>query len=304
MRRALTLLVAAVSLGLLAYFAVHFPWAGTARVLARASVPWLLVAAAANLLSLAAKGYAWRNLLQHYARPRAADAVSATIVGAAVGALGPSVAGEAARLRFIVGRGGVTVGGGLSAIVAARLLEAVALLAVLSLTGVLLPPTAWTLPLRAAAPLLLAAVVIISRPPVVRRIVAHLPAGPRAVLERRAAVLNARGTLGALALSVLNWLLQWAAYAAAALAAALPHALVLGLLALVIANVGGAARLTPGNIGVLQVSFALAAAPLRVDAPGAVAASLLLQAVQVLPVLAAGAIIMASAGRRTAETPA
>lgn len=304
MRRAATFLAVAASLALLAWFAVHFPWASTLRTIARASVPWLVLAAIANLLSLVAKGAAWRKLLQHHAWPRAADAVSATILGAAVGALGPSVAGEAARLRFIVGRGGVTLGGGLATVVAARLLEAVALLAVLSITGGLLPATPWTVALRVAAPGLLAVVVVISRPPVVRWIAGRLPGAAGAVLRRRAAVLSARGTLGALALSALNWVLQWAAYAAACLAVALPHALALGFLALLIANVGGAARLTPGNVGVLQVSFALAAAPLRVDTAGAVAASLLLQAAQVLPVLLVGVAIMASSGRRTAETPA
>jgi uncharacterized membrane protein YbhN (UPF0104 family) len=263
------------------------------------------VVAAANLLSLAAKGAAWQLLLRRHARPRLPDAVAATIVGAAVGSLGPSVAGEAARLRYIVGRGGVTLGRGLSTVVAARLLEAVALLAVLSIAGMALPPTPWTSFLRIAAPILLAVTAVVAQPRVLRALADRIPAA-RTLLQRWAATLGDRGTAGALLLSGLNWFLQWAAYAGAGLAVSLPHAGAVGFAALLLCNLGGAARLTPGNIGVLQASFALAAAPFGAGAAGALAASLLLQAAQVLPVIAAGLVIVASTarGRQRAETVA
>lgn len=304
MRRASSVLLAAAGLALLGWFAVRFPWAAALRSVEGASLTLLGVVAVANLLSLVAKGAAWQILLQRHARPQTAEAVSATIVGAAVGSLGPSVAGEAARLRFIVGRGGVTLGGGLSTIVGARILEAVALLAVLSVAGVALPPSPYTSLLRLAAPVLLALTIVLAQPRILRSMAGRVPPAAGSVLQRWAATLGGRGTVGAVLLSVLNWFLQWAAYAGAGLAVSLPHARAIGFAALLLCNLGGAARLTPGNIGVLQASFALAAAPFGAAAGPALAASLVLQAAQVLPVIAAGLAIIASSGRERAETVA
>lgn len=305
MKRVGSVLLGVAGLALVGWFALHFPWMAAVRSAEGASLPLLGVVAVANLLSLVAKGAAWQLLLQRHARPRLPDAVAATIVGAAAGSLGPSVAGEAARLRFIVGRGGVTLGGGLSTVVAARLLEAVALLAVLSVAGMALPPAPWMPFLRVAAPILLAVTAVAAQPRVLRALADRLPAA-RGVLQRWAATLGDRGTAGALLLSGLNWFLQWVAYAGAGLAVSLPHAGAVGFAALLLCNLGGAARLTPGNVGVLQASFALAAAPLGAGAAGALAASLLLQAAQVLPVIAAGLVILASTarGRQRAETVA
>jgi uncharacterized membrane protein YbhN (UPF0104 family) len=303
-RRASSVLLAAAGFGLLAWFGARFPWSAAFRSVEAASLPLLGVVAVANLLSLAAKGAAWQVLLQRHARPQMAEAVSATIVGAAVGSLGPSVAGEAARLRLIVGRGGVTLGGGLSTIVGVRILEAVALLAALSVAGVALPPSPYTTPLRVAAPLLFALTVLVSRPRGLRWIAGRRPPAGAAGVDRWAATLSGRGTAGAVLLSGLNWLLQWAAYAGAGLAVSLPHAGAIGFAALLLCNLGGAARLTPGNIGVLQAAFAVAAAPFGARAGPALAASLVLQAAQILPVIAAGLAILASTGRERAETVA
>lgn len=293
MKRLITALLGVVGVVLLVWFALRFPWAAAGRAIERASVPLVLFVVVANLLSLVAKAAAWGVLLRRGAKPgvRAPalrDTVAATIVGAAVGSLGPSVAGEAARLRFIVGRGGVTLGAGLSAVVASRVLEAVSLLAVLTLAGPVLPPSAWTGVARVAAPLLLALAFALSRPRLLQLLAAWLPAGPRRALLRWAAELAEPGVAAALGFSALNWLLQWLAYAGAAVAVGVPRAGLLGLAALLLANVGGALRPTPGNVGVLQASFALAASVSGVSAVSAVAASLLLQAAQILPVLAAG----------------
>lgn len=306
MKRAGSVLLAAAGIALFGWFALRFPWAAALRSVESASLPLLGVVALANLLSLVAKGAAWHLLLRRTARPQMAEAISATLVGAAVGSLGPSVAGEAARLRLIVGRGGVTLGGGLSTVVGARVLEAVALLAVLSLAGMVLPPSPWTHALRLTAPVLLAATAVLSRPRLLRWIADRFPPRAGNVLRRWGTTLGDRGTAGALLFSGVNWLLQWAAYAAAGLAVSLPHAGAIGFAALLLCNVGGAARLTPGNIGVLQASFALAAAQYGAGAAGALAASLLLQAAQVLPVIAVGLGIVASTarGRERAETVA
>src|SRR4029079_11766476 len=139
--------------------------------------------------------------------------------------------------------------------VAARLLEAVSLLAVLALAGPVLPPSPWIHAARIAAPLLIALAFAVSRPPVVEALSARLPGGPRRALLRWTAELREPGVAAALALSPptwrprvsaplafssLNWLLQWLAYAGAAAAVGVPHAGALGLTALLLANLGGA----------------------------------------------------------------
>ena len=92
--------------------------------------------------------------------------------------------------------------------------------------------------------------------------------------------------------------MQWAAYhwsIAATGAAVTPGA---SALALVLANVGGIFRLTPGNVGVMQGAVVLGLAPAHVPAAQAVAAGLALQAVQVLPVLAVGIALLGRHGVR------
>jgi uncharacterized membrane protein YbhN (UPF0104 family) len=76
------------------------------------------------------------------------------------------------------------------------------------------------------------------------------------------------------------------------------------LTALVAANVGGALRLTPGNVGVFQGSLMLALAPFHVPADAAFAAGLVLQAVQTLPVLAAGTWLAGADALRGARADA
>lgn len=298
-------LITAAGVAMLAYFAVRFPWSAAARSLEHASLPIVLAVVAVNLLSLLAKGGAWHVLLRRRATTSLGAALGATIIGAAVGSLGPSIAGEVARLRHVVGRRGATLGEALSAVVASRVLEAVALLALVCVY-VIVTPAPWLRDIRVAAPALLGVAIVVTRPAISGWISRRLPPAAGAAVSSWCTALQHPGTALATGLSALNWLLQWSAYAGAALAVGLPHAPALGLGAMVASNIAGAARLTPGNIGVLQAAFALAAAPLGIDSAGAVAASIVLQAAQVLPVLAAGALITVRWPRRqrAAETPA
>jgi uncharacterized membrane protein YbhN (UPF0104 family) len=95
-----------------------------------------------------------------------------------------------------------------------------------------------------------------------------------------------------------GWALQWATYhwsIAAMHVAVKPSA---SMLALVLANVGGALRLTPGNVGVVQGAVLVALRPNGVRASTAIAAGLALQAVQVIPVAAIGSVILGRRGLR------
>ncbi len=103
-----------------------------------------------------------------------------------------------------------------------------------------------------------------------------------------------------LAFAVLSWTLQWATYhwsIAATHAAVTPYA---SALALLLSNLGGIFRLTPGNVGIVQGAVVLGLRPAGVPVAQAVAAGLALQAVQVLPVLLIGIVILGRHGLRRA----
>jgi uncharacterized membrane protein YbhN (UPF0104 family) len=101
-----------------------------------------------------------------------------------------------------------------------------------------------------------------------------------------------------LALAVVSWLLQWATYhwsIAATHAAVTPTA---SALALLLSNLGGLFRLTPGNVGIVQAAVVIGLRPGGVPAAQALAAGLGLQAVQVLPVVMIGIGILGRRGVR------
>jgi uncharacterized membrane protein YbhN (UPF0104 family) len=69
-------------------------------------------------------------------------------------------------------------------------------------------------------------------------------------------------------------------------AAGIPASFAASFTALIAANLGGLLRLTPANVGVMQASLVAGLLPFGVRAEQAVAASILLQSLQVFPLLA------------------
>jgi uncharacterized membrane protein YbhN (UPF0104 family) len=93
---------------------------------------------------------------------------------------------------------------------------------------------------------------------------------------------------GALALSLVAWGGQWATFHYAARAASLPMTASISLLALIVVNASFLVRLTPGNVGVVQLLYALAATSSGLDRDGAVAVGFLITAIQYIPVVVIG----------------
>jgi uncharacterized membrane protein YbhN (UPF0104 family) len=75
------------------------------------------------------------------------------------------------------------------------------------------------------------------------------------------------------------------------------------LAALIMANIAGILRLTPGNIGVMQGSLVLGMRAFEMPPANALAAGLALQAVQVIPVLLIGVGIVGAQGFRKLAEP-
>jgi uncharacterized membrane protein YbhN (UPF0104 family) len=290
-RRRWRLLAGILVLVVGARYLLRFPWSVTWTALASADRRLLAAAAAANLLSLACKARAWQLLLRPLAPVRARAAQAATFVGAAVGSVAVAMSGEAARVQFLT-LDGVPAGAAARAIAASRVVEAGALgLFVACFAGVVTAPDAvgvlhgWRLGL-AAAGLVLAAVAVLRRLPWLRS----------RFNSTSASGYELRKLAAPLALATLAWALQWATYhwsIAAAHAHAPPAA---SALALVVSNLGGLFRLTPGNVGVVQGAVVLGLAPAGVPVTRALAGGLALQAVEVVPVILIGAVILACRG--------
>jgi uncharacterized membrane protein YbhN (UPF0104 family) len=269
--------------------AARFPWADTWAALASADWGLLAAAAGANLLSLACKACGWHLLLRPIASVRARTTQVATFAGAAVGSFSVALSGEAVRLHLLAERDSVEPPVAARTIAASRLVEAVALgifvgaFAVSESRG----PGWW---LAAGAAVLTATGWALLRwLPWLRW---RLSDGSR---DRGFTLGRA---LAPVSFGVAAWTLQWATYHWSIAATHIAVSRSGSMRALLLSNLGGLLRLTPGNVGIVQGAVVMGLAPARVPAAHAVAAGLALQAVEVLPVMVVGMAILGRRGIR------
>jgi uncharacterized membrane protein YbhN (UPF0104 family) len=289
-RRAwITLAVVIIAFGFAARFGMTFPWAKTMDALSDAD--WMLLAGAGliNILSLMAKASAWHLLLRRLTPIRAMTAQVATLIGAAVNSISISVSGEAARAQAAGSRDGVPFGLAAASLVASRVVETLGLVVFLAVALIVLP--LW--PGARSTGLILVGVT------------AAVAAGYYLLPRRRwhpalvrLAATGPWGLAAPVALATLNWLLQWLTYHWSFVATGAAVTPAVSLAALVMANIAGILRLTPGNIGVLQGSLVLGMRAFEMPAANALAAGLALQAVQVIPVLVIGIALVGAQGFR------
>jgi uncharacterized membrane protein YbhN (UPF0104 family) len=255
---------------------------------ALADADWMLLvgAGAVGILSLMAKGSAWHLLLRRLTPIRAGTAQVATLLGAAVNSISVSVSGEAARAQAAKSRDGVPFGLAAASLVASRVVEALGLVVFLAAALIMLPmwPGA-----RSIGFILVGVVVAVT-------VGYHLLPRRRwhPALVRMAAT-GPWGLAAPLVLATLSWVVQWLTYHWSFVATGAAVTPAVSLAALVMANIAGILRLTPGNIGVMQGSLVLGMQAFEMPAANALAAGLALQAVQVIPVLL---IAMAIVGRQ------
>jgi putative heme transporter len=293
-----TIVIGTVAAGFAIRFGFSFPWTDTMETLAGSD--WLLLSAAAagNLVSLAAKAGGWWLLLRRISPLRLKTAQAATFVGAAVNSISISVSGEAARAQYAAQHDAVPFSAAAVALGLSRVVEAIGLVVFLAVAFVALPP--WPGARGVGLVLALAA--------------ASLAWGYRLVPWNRlgsgtgkrwyesfvqiAASKDYVGLASAVGLGAFNWFAQWFTYHWSILATHTPTTPAVSLSALVMANLAGILRVTPGNIGVMQGSIILGMHAFKISAANALAAGLVLQAVQVLPVLVIGIGLMGTRGFR------
>jgi uncharacterized membrane protein YbhN (UPF0104 family) len=290
----LTIGLVAIAAGFAIRFGLKFPWAHTADTLADAN-PWLLLAAAlVNLASLAAKATSWQLILRRLAPVRLATAQAATFLGAAVNSISISVNGEIARAQLVKTRDNVPFGAAVASLLASRVIEALGLLLflALALAGLDPWPRARWIGIALGA---VAAAVILAYRLVPWRPQSEKPKRWHETFIHMAAAKHRGGLAAAIAFATFNWVGQWLTYHWSIAATHVPVTPAVSLTALVVANVVGILRLTPGNLGVMQGSLILGMHAFSIGAADALAAGVALQAVQLLPILVCG---MAIAGRQ------
>jgi len=278
----------------------HFPWSQVWGTLAGAGPGWIAVSTVLAVLSLLAKGGGWHLLMTGGRAAGLRESERAHMLGAAAMALTVSVGAEAVRVGAVVPRLGVPVGRAVAAAAWSRIAETISLVLLLLPAALLtMPPDFQHLRLPAIALSVVAMVVValLLAPGLRRRLL--LPALLRKFPERWrervgevASVGGGRPMSEALALAMLNWLLQWGSYDAGMLAVGIHVPLAASLAVIVAVNLGGLFHLTPGNVGVLQAGTVLVLGAFGVAAADALAAGLLLQAVQTLPPILIGVALV------------
>lgn len=300
-RRTWLRIIGIIALVAALHYASRFPWVDTWTTLADADWGLLAAAGALNLASLALKAWAWQLLLRPLAPVRFRTAQAASFAGAAVNTIGIAMSGEAARMHLLNTWDGVPAAVAVRSIVASRVVEAAAL-------GIFLLGAVGAVSSEHGARLLGAGVLLVAGALALLRWVPWLRPGRGGESGARAA-WSVPQLAAPVALDLASWGLQAATYHWSIRATGAEVTPTLSVLALVLANVGGLLRLTPGNVGVVQGAVVLGLRPAGISAARGVAAGLALQAVQVLPVLAIGIGLLGRHGlrrfaRRGTEEPA
>jgi uncharacterized protein (TIRG00374 family) len=293
-----TLLLAVLTAFVL--FARTIEWKETWLAVRSASPALLVAATLVNLLSLTLKAVRWWIFLRPIGVPSLWLAIRATFAGAALNNILIANTGEAARVIFVGRATRVPTASVLATLALERLFELVGyvLLLALAVSVLALPPALdQTRPFAMAALALAIAVLVY--------LVRHPEKAEMPVLEGEGLLHRARHHgrrflwtltgistgprfMVSLIVSVVSWGLQVATYMLTARAAHFEISAVGTIAAILAVNLGFAIRVTPGNVGVFQMIYAMTAVAFGLDKNHAIGVALLIQAQQILPVTMLG----------------
>ena len=300
--------ISAAILVFLVLFARTIDWHAAWNSMRHASMPLLAAAIAVNILSVLIKGVRWWLFLRPIGVTSLPLAIRATIAGAGLNNVLVASGGDAARVVFVSRVSGVPSSTVLASMALEKLFDPIGFV-ILMVYGVLafeLPHQfeRWKVP----AEILLVVIVAL----LFFFVYATRRMKPEHVPERRARPRTVRGrvrayfvsfghTAGRLAtgprflwailLSLASWACQLWTFQLAAAAAHVSIPLAGSLACLLGINVGLIIRATPGNVGFFQFVYALMAEQFGVPRNDAIAVSLLIQTLQILPLTLLGVVL-------------
>jgi uncharacterized protein (TIRG00374 family) len=303
--RSIRWLLTGVIVVFLVIFARTIDWAQAWSSIRHASLPLLLVAVGVNFLSVVIKGVRWWMFLRAAGSPSLWLSLRATIAGAGLNNVLVANGGDAARVVFVARATRIPSSTVLATLALERLFDPVGfvILIVYAVVAYSLPPALerWRIPAEIA--LAIIAILIIWFLYSARHAKPGDPA-PEKTLDRglwgrfkayltgfavstRSLATGPR-FLAALVLSLASWICQVLTFKYAALAAHVPMPNAASVATLIAINLGLIIRATPGNVGFFQFVFALTAEPFGIARNDAIAVSLLIQTLQIIPVTLIG----------------
>jgi len=289
----------------LVIFARTIDWSAAWNSIRSASVPVLVVATGFNLLSLVIKGFRWWMFLRAAGSPSLGLALRATVAGAGLNNVLVANGGDAARVVFVTQASRLPSSTVLATLALERLFDPVGFV-ILIVYGVVvftLPSTLerWRIPAELALAVIavLLFMFLYSGRSREREDIPKRREAPRGLWDRvKSYVMGfAHSTrslatgprfVAALILSLASWACQVLTFKYAAQAAHLPMSLGASVATLIAINLGLVIRATPGNVGFFQFVFALTAEPFGIARNDAIAISLLIQTLQIIPVTLLG----------------
>jgi uncharacterized protein (TIRG00374 family) len=297
--------VTAAVIAFLVIFARTINWGAAWSSIRHASLPLLVAAIAVNFLSMGVKALRWWIFLRAAGSPSLPLALRATIAGAGLNNVLVANGGDAARVVFVSRSTGVPSSTILATLALERLFDPVGFV-ILLVYGVIvfeLPPALerWHVP----AELLLVGIAtfliwfVYNARNIKPEHVPERRAKPRTIwgrvrrylsgfAESTKSLTTAPRFVAALFLSMLSWAGQFATFALAAAAAHVSIPFAGSLACLLAINLGLLIRATPGNVGFFQFVYALTAEQFGVVRNEAIAVSLLIQTLQIIPLTLLG----------------
>lgn len=296
------------------YFAVrHVEWSSTWTALRHSNYWWLVPATLTLAVSTFMRAIRWQSLYRPESRPAIGPVTRATLIGLFFNNLLPARAGEAARVVSLKTWGGTSMAESTATIVVERLLDVLCLLGLLFVFEPWFPHVSW---LHAAA--IVAAVAIVFAVVLVGlslyltrdprrfvRVVSHLPFLSHATVERLTASVahgleaarNPRRALIATAWTVASWLVLGLSFWLLMIGFDLHLSLLAGILVAVAVGLSFIIPAAPGGLGVFEAAGLAATHAYGVPTSEALAYVLVLHALNFIPYIAAGLVLLA------AETP-
>lgn len=286
-------------------FARTIHWSEAWAAMRSASLPLLAAALGVNFLSLVFKSVRWWMFLKPAGAPSLALSLRATIAGAGLNNILVANGGDAARVVFVTRATGVSSATVLATLALERLFDPIGfvILLVYAAMAFSLPPSLeiWRLPAQIALAIIVALLAwfLYSARHVspedlteTRRASAswwaHLKSYLAGFAQSARALASGPRFTSALILSMLAWICQVLTFKYAADAAHVSMSIAASVATLLAINLGLLIRATPGNVGFFQFVFAITAEQFGMDRNDAIAISLLIQTLQIVPVTLLG----------------